>query len=84
MIRLHPPAFAFIDDDLSGIVALDIKIDKASIGKNDPQAKAFRADLVDRFALHRFKGHYSFHLRPYHDLSDSTDSIPLQQRIMQI
>lgn len=53
MIRLHLPVFAFVDDDVA--VAFYIEIDKAAVGKNDPQAKAFHADLVDRFALHRFK-----------------------------
>ena len=59
--------FAFVDDDLA--VAFYVEIDEASVGENDPKAKAFHADLFDRFALHHLEGHYSFRLRPYHDLS---------------
>jgi hypothetical protein len=53
MIRLDPPAFAFVDDDLA--VAFYVEIDKAPVGENDPQTKAFHTYLFDRFALHRFK-----------------------------
>lgn len=79
MVRSHPPAFAFIDDDLAR--TFYIEIDIASIGKNDPQAKAFHADLFDRFALHRFEVQYSFRLRPYHDSERITDSMALHECI---
>ena len=79
MVRFRTPVFAFVDDDLA--VAFYVEIDKGSIRKNDPQAKAFHADLFDCFALHRFEGKYSFRLGPDHDFECITGRMPLQRCI---
>ena len=81
MVRPHTPAFAFVDEYLAGVGAFDVEIDKAAVGKNDPQAKAFHADLLDRFPFHHFKVQNSFRLWPYHDFECITVRILLQQRI---